>query len=179
MVSLTLIFWIFVVMFAIIGSMRGWAKEVLVIFSVILALAFISILENFVPYIKNVLAGSGVVKYWVRTVIVLLMAFFGYQSPRIGQIGKVVTRKDQIQEVLLGAILGAVSGYMIFGSLWSFMDQAGYPFSPIISKPVLSTPLGPAGMHLVNLLPPLWLGKMPNIIIAVVLAFIFVIVVFV
>ncbi len=37
MVSLIVIFWMYVILFAIIGGMRGWAKELLVTFSVILA----------------------------------------------------------------------------------------------------------------------------------------------
>ena len=37
MVSLTFMFWLFVLLFAIIGATRGWAKEILVTFAVILA----------------------------------------------------------------------------------------------------------------------------------------------
>jgi hypothetical protein len=39
MMSIIYVFWMYVVLFAIIGWMRGWAKELLVSFSVILSLA--------------------------------------------------------------------------------------------------------------------------------------------
>ena len=39
MMSIVILFWMFVILFAIVGWMRGWAKELLVSFSVILALA--------------------------------------------------------------------------------------------------------------------------------------------
>ena len=40
MVTLNFLFWMFVILFGVIGAMRGWAKELLVTFSAILALAF-------------------------------------------------------------------------------------------------------------------------------------------
>ncbi len=39
MMSIVYLFWMFVILFGIVGLMRGWAKELLVAFSVILALA--------------------------------------------------------------------------------------------------------------------------------------------
>ena len=53
MISLVFTFWMFVVLFGIIGLMRGWAKELLVVFSVILALAFNRLLERYVPVVNT------------------------------------------------------------------------------------------------------------------------------
>ena len=39
MMSLTFVFWLFVVLFAMIGAMRGWARELIVTFAVIQDLA--------------------------------------------------------------------------------------------------------------------------------------------
>ncbi len=52
MVSLIVVFWMYVVLFAIIGGMRGWAKELLVTFSVILALTFTTLLSSYVPFVR-------------------------------------------------------------------------------------------------------------------------------
>lgn len=46
MVSLDILFWIFILVFALIGAIRGWAKEMLVTFSVFMALFCIDVLEN-------------------------------------------------------------------------------------------------------------------------------------
>jgi hypothetical protein len=176
MVALPLVFYIFVILFAIVGSMRGWAKEVLVIFSVILALAFIYVLENMVPVVMDFIRSSALIQFWVRTAILVMMVFFGYQSPRLPRFAQATARKDQIQDVLLGLFMGAISGYLIAGSIWAFMETAGYPFSPVISQPTLDTPMGEAALRIIDLLPT-WLAQPPTIFIAVVLAFIFVLVV--
>ena len=39
MMTLTAVFWMYVILFGIIGGFRGWAKELLVLFSVLLAIA--------------------------------------------------------------------------------------------------------------------------------------------
>ena len=44
MVSLTVLFGLLVLLFAVIGAMRGWAKELLVTSAVVLALFIIQIL---------------------------------------------------------------------------------------------------------------------------------------
>ena len=56
MISLDVIFWMYVFLFALIGAMRGWARELLVSFSVILSLFVLSVLERFVPFIRDTLA---------------------------------------------------------------------------------------------------------------------------
>lgn len=54
MIGLAAIFWMFVILFAIIGAMRGWAKELLVTFSAILAMFIISVITNYLPDRKSV-----------------------------------------------------------------------------------------------------------------------------
>jgi lysylphosphatidylglycerol synthetase-like protein (DUF2156 family) len=178
-VSILVVFYMFLILFAIIGAMRGWAKELLVAFSVILAMALIAILETLIPVVRDFLTRDATIQFWSRTVILTLLVFFGYQSPKLSQFSKAASRRDQIQDVLLGLILGLISGYLIVGSLWSFMVSANYPFAPYITAPQSGQPLGDTALRIVNYLPPVWLGKVPNIFIAVVFAFIFVIVVFI
>ena len=47
MLSMTAFFWIMVLLFAFIGVIRGWAKELLVSFSVVLAFFIIAVLDNY------------------------------------------------------------------------------------------------------------------------------------
>jgi hypothetical protein len=178
-VSILVVFYMFLILFAIIGAMRGWAKELLVGFSVILALAFIVILETLIPVLRDFLTRDRIIQFWSRTIILTLLVFFGYQSPKLAQLSKGASRRDQIQDVLLGLILGLVSGFLVVGSLWAFMAAADYPFAPFITAPQAGQPLGDAALRIVKYLPPVWLGKAPNVFIAVVFAFIFVMVVFI
>ena len=52
MISLSVLFWMFVILFAIIGGMRGWAKEILVTAGAVVALFLVTIMETFIPFIR-------------------------------------------------------------------------------------------------------------------------------
>ncbi len=176
MVSLTVVFWMYVVLFAIIGAMRGWAKELMVTFSVVLSLFIVTLLEQFVPPLRE---GIGEVpRFWVRTVIITLLVFFGYQTPNIKAIAGARFARERLQDTLLGLIIGALNGYLVIGSVWFYMDHAGYPFAPLFSAPNLSEPMGEAAQVLISRLPPVFL-RPPWIYFAVAVAFLFVVVVFI
>ena len=176
MVSLTFVFWMYGVLIGVIGAMRGWAKEVLVSFSVILAMTFITLIEHYVPFVRDVLPNDSVALFWLRSTILIVLVCFGYQTPHIPIFATKVSR-EKVQDILLGLFIGAVNGYLIAGSIWFFMSEAKYPFS-IIAAPVPGTPVGDAAAKLLQYMPPHVLG-IPAIYFAVVLAFIFVIVVFI
>ena len=176
MVSLIVIFWMYVILFAVIGGMRGWAKELLVSFSVILALTFTTLLANYVPFIRDVLQkDSPAVYFWLRTIILILLVFFGYQTPNIPRFAAKVTR-EKLQDVILGVVIGALNGYLIAGTIWYYMANAGYPFAGVISAPTDN--LAKAADAMLHYMPPKLLG-IPGIYFAVVISFIFVIVVFI
>ncbi len=182
MISMVVVFYIFLVIFAIMGSMRGWAKELMVIFSTILALAFLSVLENLTPVIREILKSNATLQFWVRMAIIVLVVFFGYQSPKFSRISQATQKRERISDILLGFVFGAVSGYFIIGSLWYYLDAANYAgLSKYVIAPNPSVPLGETAERILGMLPQAWLAKAgsPNIYIAVVLAFIFVIVVLV
>jgi uncharacterized membrane protein required for colicin V production len=84
MVSLDIIFWMFIILFAIIGGMRGWAREILVTFSSILALFILSVMEKFVPFVRDsLLLGNATELFWLRAAVLGALVFFGYQTPKI------------------------------------------------------------------------------------------------
>jgi len=175
MLSINFAFWLFVFLFGLIGLMRGWAKELLVSFSVVLALAFNRLLERYVPLV-NSLPADGSAMFWIRIVILATLVFFGYQTVGLPRFAGKAAR-EKLQDSLLGFVLGAVNGYLIVGTVWFYLDQAKYPFE-YITAPVPGTPMGDAALHLIPLLAPRLLGE-PAIYFAVMLCFIFVLVVFI
>ncbi|MBE3067175.1 MAG: CvpA family protein [Chloroflexi bacterium] len=176
MVSLSFVFWMYVILFGIIGGMRGWAKELLVTFSVILALTFTTLLEHYVPFVRDVLQKDNAVLYfWLRTIILILVIFFGYQTPHLSRFAAKMTR-EKFQDILLGAFLGAINGYLIAGTIWYYMADSGYPFPNVITAP--SGDIAKMAETMLHYMPPKLLG-IPGIYFAVVIAFIFVIVVFI
>ena len=99
---------------------------------------------------------------------------------RLANSGKFV--RAHFQDMLLGVFLGAVNGYLIFGTLWYFLAEAGYPFENIITKPEATTALGKTLANMINYMPPAWLTSgqpVQLIFFAVAIAFVFVMVVFI
>jgi len=172
MVSIFFVFYLLIILFGFIGAMRGWAKEILVIASLILALALITVLENLVPFLGDLLLRSGEkTQFWVHALLVGVLVFFGYQTPNLPTFaGK--SRNDRIQDSLLGFFLGAINGYLVVGTLWFFLDKAHYPFPTFQINPG-----DPNIVKIISLTAPSVLTG-PTVYIAVVLAFIFVVVVF-
>lgn len=177
MLSLAAFFWIMVIFFAIVGAMRGWAKELLVTFSVVLAFFILAVLDNFTGLTASV---KEITRFWVRVAMILLLAFFGYQTPSIPRVAsRGHFAREKLQDTLLGMLIGAFNGYLIVGSIWYFLDQAGYPYPNVILPPDPNVPLGQQALNLLHYLPPRWLMTTPLIYFAVIVSFLFIIVVFI
>src|SRR5512137_538395 len=100
----------YVVLFAVIGAMRGWAKELLVTFSCILSLFLITVLESFVPGLSGILANAHpTTRFWFRSIMMILLVFFGYQTPNIRAIAAGKFVRERLQDVLLGFIIGGIN----------------------------------------------------------------------
>ena len=179
MISLNVLFWVFIILFAAIGITRGWAKELLVLFSVILGLFLLGVLERYVPYVRDeLMTQPGDTVFWLRFGVIVVLVFFGYETPnlpRLAESPKFI--REKFQDSLLGLFLGGINGYFIFGTLWYFMHAANYPFD-VISAPVAGTAAGDAALKLLVALPPELLG-IPAIYFAVAICFAFVLVVFI
>ena len=176
MVTLDAFFWMLVFIFAIVGLMRGWAKEVLVSFSVVLGLFIITLLQQFEPGIITALStNNSTTLFWFRILLIGVLVFFWYQTPNITRLAATNRFvREKLQDSLLGLFLGAVNGFMIVGTMWFLLNAAQYPFPSIISPPAPDS----NAAQLLALMPPEWLG-IPVIYFAIALAFIFVLVVFV
>jgi uncharacterized membrane protein required for colicin V production len=176
MMSVVSFFWLCIVLFALVGWMRGWAKELLVTFSAILALGLNFILRRYIPIVQT-LPEDDVTLFWVRTIIMLVMVYFGYQTViSIPHLSSKAAR-ERLQDTLFGGILGGFNGYLIVGSVLYWMNLANYPFPKFMSKPT-----DPVVVDTVNqmmaYMPPQLLGE-PGIYFAIILAFIFVLVVYI
>jgi uncharacterized membrane protein required for colicin V production len=179
MVSLTFFFYAFVVLLASIGAMRGWAKEMLVTFSAILSIFIITVLERYVPIVRDSFALQGSpAQFWMRFLIMIVLVFFGYQTPNFPKIDSSRFARERLQDTLLGLFLGALNGYLIVGTIWYWMFEAGYPFDKYIIAPQPGMFGGDSALQLLTYMAPHWLG-IPQIYFAIGLAFIFVFVVFI
>jgi uncharacterized membrane protein required for colicin V production len=171
MITLTLFFWMLVILFGVIGAMRGWAKELLVSFSVLVSLFIMSVLGSFGP-LKIFASPLGAQGFWPPALLLLVLVLAGYQTPMLVRFASGKFARDKFSDMLLGFFIGMINGYLIFGCLWYFMASAGYPFAPGITKPPDPQPF------IVGYLPPVYLTG-PVLYGAVGLAFVFVLLVFI
>lgn len=177
MISLNVFFWIFVILFAIIGAMRGWAKELMVTTSVVLAMFIITVMETYISPVSAVITrAGGNTQFWVRAFVLLMLVFFGYQTPNIRAIAGARFARERLQDTLLGFMIGALNGYFVVGTLLWFLDTANYPFPDVVAPPTGAARV--AVERLIGWMPPEWL-TIPWIYFAVGIAFVFVIIVFI
>ena len=155
MVSLNILFTIFLVLFGIIGAVRGLRKELVVIVSGILALF---IIQEVLPRLLGDLSGTKVL--FLDLIVLFVCGFLGYQTPafrRFAESGRF--NRDTPMEMILGAVFGALNGYWLVGSAWYFIDKAGYPFSWIVA-PDAATEAGKKAIELLqNQVPQLLTGN--------------------
>ena len=176
MMSIVYLFWMYVFLFGVIGAMRGWAKELLVSFSAITALAVNMLMDRYIPLVRDLPENSSSV-FWIRVVVMVALIYFGYQTialaPRLAS--KAV--RERLQDSLFGAVVGGINGYFIAGSILFYNHVAEYPYPNVIS-PATDPALIAAIDSLFKYMPPRLLGE-PGIYFAVIIILIFIIVVYI
>lgn len=131
MISLTTTFWILVFIFGLVGMMRGWTREIIAAASIILALftlnQFGAAMFNFMGFDNSVITPPEEVRrqeFYILTAILLFITFFGYQGPALAssRIGDRLRIRDSFQDKLLGFLAGSMNGYLVVGSIWTFLE---------------------------------------------------------
>ena len=143
MISLNVLFYIFIILFSLIGMIRGFRKEIVVTVAGILSLF---IIELVLPKIFGSFDGT---KMPIINMLVLAgCAFFGYQTPSFGRFAESGRfERNSSLDFILGSLVGALNGYIFFSTAWFYLAKAGYPFS-WISAPDPSTGIGQAAINL-------------------------------
>ena len=175
MMSIVYVFWMYVVLFAVIGAMRGWVKELLVVFSVVLALTTNHVLKKYIPIVSS-LPDDSTSLFWIRTIVLITLVYFGYQTVISVQRLAARATRERLQDTLFGGFIGAINGYLIAGTILFYLNQAKYPFPEVVSAPTGNV-LDSVNI-MMNWMPPHLLGE-PGVYFAVLICFIFVIVVFI
>lgn len=176
MMSIVYLFWMYVILFAIIGAMRGWAKELLVIFSAITALAVNMLMDKYIPLVRDLPDNSSSV-FWIRTIILISLVYFGYQTVTVVPRLASKAARERLQDALFGAVVGGLNGYFIAGSILFYNHVAEYPYKNIIS-PATDPAIIAAIDTMMRYMPPRLIGE-PGIYFAVIIILIFIIVVYI
>ena len=123
MVPLETVFLGLVLLFLIIGALRGWAKELLVAFSVVLARFIEFVVLVYLPVVSTALQSlqQSDPKTWfyIRLMLFMLLVSFGYATTVISARLGTRARKEKLEDTLLGLFLGVVNGFLVIGSVWA------------------------------------------------------------
>lgn len=171
MIELIAVFWFAVMLFCVIGAIRGWVREIQATAAAILAMF---IIEQISPFVWSLLVERtsaemlatdplGTLRRLAmfKAAILLIIVFFGYQGPVL--IQSATSRRtsankprESMQEGFLGALVGAANGYLIIGALWWYVHVAQYPFDWLISP--LNFPES-ASAAFISYLPLAWMAS--------------------
>ena len=191
MINIGTMFWLLVALFAIMGTMRGWTKEVIATSGLILALFFVN---QFGSYIMGFVGGTGdaVVDtvqvrrqvFYIFSLITWIIAFFSYQGPAIAG-GKVAARlriRDSFQDKFMGLVVGSINGYLLIGATLSYLEYLLESVGTWVRLPIgVPYPFPPETVTRMDILPLMNLLPMPILApylpILLVVVFLFVIIV--
>lgn len=140
MIQLSTFMWAMALLFGYIGFLRGFSKEMISTAGIILGLFALFQFNDTISQLLFTIPPEQA--FLFRAFAFGLVVFFAYHDrtgeiaePRRGR-GKDDSRRDELQTDILGAILGFVNGYLVWGSLWYFMHITNYPLSPHITAPL-------------------------------------------
>jgi hypothetical protein len=134
--------WITAIFFAVMGVIRGLRKEIIAFGGIVLATFA---LFQFDVLLRGVFLASipRDQAFFVQGGLFCVVVYFAYQTRSFGgpyeQGGQGGPRSNRFQDALLGGLLGAINGYLIWGALWYFLDINDYPFAPLITAPAANS----------------------------------------
>ena len=175
MIQLYAFLWGMIILFALVGFVRGWTKEIIALTGVVLALFTLEQFKD-VFLLPLTEGAEPAQQLYLYGGILLLITFFAYQTPeRFEKRASSRSRRvrESFQESLLGAMIGGFNGYLVFGSLWYYMRILDYPLAPDIPPPLAGT----ISATMQNQLPLDWLLEGNLLTLLLVVLFLFVIIV--
>ncbi|MBZ0299999.1 MAG: CvpA family protein [Anaerolineae bacterium] len=175
MIELSAVLVMMTIFFGVIGFLRGWNKELIAMAGIILGLFALFQFDNLLR--GAILRGVALDQvFLIQAGLFIFIVFFAYQTRALDS-----SRRDgrsNLQESFLGALVGAINGYLVWGSLWYFMDINNYPLAPSVIAPSPGSPSDQA----LQWLPLVVLGGGVNgngdlLAVAVIVLFLFVLIV--
>ncbi len=159
MVSLYSMLWVSALFFGVIGVIRGLRKEIVSFGGVVLATFA---LFQFDVLLRGIFLASipRDQAFFVQAGLFCVVVYFAYQTRSFGGqyeqgSGAQGPRGNRFQDAILGGLLGALNGYLIWGALWYFLDINDYPFAPLITAPAANS----ISAQALNAIPLVLLGN--------------------
>ena len=163
MTPIEVFFGALVIMFGLVGLVRGFLRELGVTMVMVFVLFFLGLVDPVVSkgmerLLKLLGAEASADKMalytcWVLLAAIIIAAFISYQGETLSFAG---SNPPGATGIVLGLMLGLVNGYLVAGSLWYFMDKFSYPITWL---GFTTERLSPLASKIVPLLPSSFLGQ--------------------
>ena len=168
MINLFFLFLMLILLFAVIGYMRGWQKEVIAMSGLVGAIAALMQFGYDMVSLFGAVPAEGMTpeqlqdvqktQILIQGVFFAFIAFFSYQvvaslavSVAGGRLGERI--RAGLERRIIGMFVGGVNGYLMVGGLWSLIEYVPipdgyehlplgvpYPFDPnVIVRPAVDT----------------------------------------
>jgi hypothetical protein len=160
MLTIEGVLFLLILIMGVVGIVRGFLKELGV---TLVLVATLWTLTMVLPFLEGFFNGGGLpflglgpladsqntqkLLFVLFSGLIILAAFISYEGETLSYEG---TAPKRLVGVGLGFLIGAVNGYLLFGTLWWLADRYNYPFG------LISVPLPEAAQQIIdsNLLPP-------------------------
>ncbi|MCA9933271.1 MAG: CvpA family protein [Ardenticatenaceae bacterium] len=146
MISISVVVVLIMLLFGVVGYLRGWQREVIALSGLI---ASVALLQWFgVPIVDIVGRFTGMPdncaidpliqckqEFWIQAVLHAVMAFFSFQVVTRIAFQVVGSRagdrlRATFEKQIIGAGVGLLNGYLLAGTMWGFLEYqlsaAGY-----------------------------------------------------
>jgi hypothetical protein len=175
MIEVSAFMWTLAIFFGIMGYLRGWQREFIVTFAVLL-LGFA--VFHFDSLIRTIFFGiNHDTLFSFQMMLLILTVFYAYNAKTT--VAGTRTRRDtrDMRDNMIGALVGALNGYLIGGTFWYFLDINQYPLEAFFIAPAANSPSAQA----LGWMPMVIMGGGPSgsadLLSTVVLIFVFIVLV--
>ena len=152
MTPVGVVFLVLMLLFGVIGIVRGVAKELGVTTMLLMALMVLElIVAMFASQIAQFLTQVfGISPADVPTILAIFSVVFLIVVTFISYEGLTLVFPIKSTSWFLGLGIGLINGYLFAGSIWYYLQKAGWPLLSSLVKPVVK----PNQQDLIKLMPP-------------------------
>jgi uncharacterized membrane protein required for colicin V production len=169
MLDLAVVYFFLLALFAVVGFLRGWQREVIAAAGLVASIAALSQFGHVVVELLTDIPAVGTDPvsnpepfrrmFWVQFGFHSFIAFVSYQMvSRLADLalrGRLGERlRTGLESKIIGTLFGLLNGYLYIGALWGFLEYAlnqgtsgywrlnegfQYAFTDVITRPVIDS----------------------------------------
>ena len=150
MISFVSLIWATALVFALVGALRGWQRELIGTTGVVLGFFAILQFDSLLRGSLYLLLTNGQI-FLLQAAAFVALVVLAYRSELVAHPSGRVSR---LRNGLFGGLAGFINGYFIAGSIWYLLDINRYPFPQLLSAPAE----GSVSFEGVGMMPAILLG---------------------